>query len=60
MAIGQVTRVTGAQVWVSLPTVLPGAEVGPLDAVAGDYAVGDRVLVASLEDDAFVVIGELG
>ena len=60
MAIGQVTRASGGRVWVSLPTVLPGAEVGPLDAVAGDYAAGDRVLVSSLEDDGFVVIGELG
>lgn len=60
MAIGRVTRVSGARVWVSLPAVLPGAEVGPLDAVLGAYAEGDRVLVTSLDDDGFAVLGELG
>lgn len=35
--IGKVTRVSGAQVWVQVPSRLPGVELGPLQAITHRY-----------------------
>lgn len=57
--IGIVTRVSGTRVWVRIQTLVPGAELGPLRAVQGDYSSGDRVLVVEAGDD-LVVVGVIG
>lgn len=53
---GIVTRVSGTQVWVKMQGVWPGVEFGPLSTLANTIA-GDRVLVAEVTTDDFVVLG---
>lgn len=65
---GTLTRVdqvpgVGARVaYVEIPALAEGYEVGPCEAVtaiAAGLAVGDRVLVAMVDLDTYVVFGVL-
>lgn len=59
MVRGRVTRVeSGVGVWVLVPS-LGGMEVGPLEHDGTGYAVGDRVVMADLDDGGMVVLARL-